>query len=233
MGNTIGRPAGRRLMVELVGPAGVGKSTLADAWSVWDEQAIVAPHLKFRSLRNASFLLAGAARIWRILLMSLATKPRLSRREITMMLHLNTWNQAMERRLPANARVILLDHGPLYMLASLREFGPGVTQTRRFREWWNERHKYWATTLDMVVFLDAPNEVLSQRINMRSTAHQVKGAGAQEAFEFLSRYRKEFTRLMSMVESNPAGPMLAIAQTHDRSTQEIMGDVLDMVERLE
>lgn len=228
----MGSTAGRKLMVELVGPAGGGKSTLAEALSFHMDQSVVAPHLKFRMLRNAHFTLTGALQLWPFLLMNLATTSRLSWRQIAMMLHLNTWNRALDRRMPADVRVILLDHGPLYMLASLRVFGPEVTRTRWFRNWWNKRLEYWAAKLDLVVFLDAPNELLSQRINRRSTAHRIKGAGERDAFEFLNRYREGFIELLSLVESNPAGPLLLVAQTVDKSTQEMMTEVINELERL-
>jgi deoxyadenosine/deoxycytidine kinase len=113
------------------------------------------------------------------------------------MVHLNGWLRVLETERGDRCTVVLLDHGPIYMLASLREFALSVRQNEVFRSWWDERLAHWAYSLDLVVWLDASNEVLEERINRRDHPHLVKGRPQPEIHEFLTRYRSSFENTVS------------------------------------
>ena len=47
----------------------------------------------------------------------------------------------------------------------------------------------WATAMDMVIWLDAPNEVLAERVHTRNKWHAVKERSDEEAKNLLAHYR--------------------------------------------
>ena len=56
--------------------------------------------------------------------------------EMKSMAFLDAWLRAARRQRPTAAVTTVLDHGPVYRLARLREFGPAVTGSERFQRWW-------------------------------------------------------------------------------------------------
>ena len=54
----------------------------------------------------------------------------------------------------------------------------------------------WAQTLDVVIYLDASDDVLIERIRTRRQAHPVKDLPAEEVGRFLSAYRRAYERVI-------------------------------------
>ena len=102
--------------------------------------------------------------------MGLPTLPEghISREPIASVAILNGWSmtfsagRAKPARAPTDApRLILLDQGPLYMLAELH--GRGPLGLLRQTQWWDAMYTRWAGVLDGVVRLDADDAVLIPR----------------------------------------------------------------------
>lgn len=96
-----------------------------------------------------------------------------------------------------NGLVTLLDHGPIYRLAFLREFGPAITTSQVYKRWWAGLHDQWIATLDMIIWLDAPDAILLERIRARDQRHTIKEQSEQEACEELARYRTSFEQTIA------------------------------------
>ena len=84
------------------------------------------------------------------------------------------WHQVLKRRLSGNDSITVLDQGPIYRLVFMREFGPEFTNSNVYTRWRNSMLNQWAATLHIVIWLDAPDAVLFQRINSRTEEHRVK-----------------------------------------------------------
>jgi deoxyadenosine/deoxycytidine kinase len=122
-------------------------------------------------------------------------------------------------------KVIVLDHGPIYRLAFLREFGPAITTSPAYQRWWTDLLKQWIATIDMVIWLDAPDAVLLERIRARDSWHAVKGKSDREACEILRRYRAAFEQ--TFAEFLAARPVTALHyDTSRQSTEEIADETL-------
>jgi thymidylate kinase len=67
--------------------------------------------------------------------------------------------------------VLLFDQGPVYTMALLRQMAPRVDEPSRWQQWWEEKMFIWAKALDVVILLDAPDDVLLQRIRERPKRH--------------------------------------------------------------
>lgn len=188
----------RPLFVELVGPAGAGKTTLAHALQQKNQEVRRAPKPSYRFGRSVSFFVRNAVPLMPVFFGQRSKDGWLTWREIWWMTYLNGWDQVLGRQRSGDGTLYLLDHGPVYMLTSLLEFGPGSIQGQSFREWWDRRLKAWALLLDVLVWLDAPNAVLANRINARNSWHVIKEAPEQEMSEFLTRYRSAFERVIAL-----------------------------------
>ena len=95
--------------------------------------------------------------------------------------------------------LLVLDHGPVFRLASLSAFGPPMAGTRPFDRWWTGLARDWGRLLDVVVYLDAPDRVLLRRIEARARSHRIRGSSEDHAAEFLARYRAAYRHTLDAV----------------------------------
>lgn len=133
--------------------------------------------------------------------------------------------QVLKRQASNNGTVTILDHGPIYRLAYLRELGPELTTSQTYNSWWTSLLDQWAATLDMVIWLDAPNATLLERIRARNQWHTIKEKSEQEAYEYLSNYR-EF--LEKTIDESVADHQLTLLRfdTNRKSSAQIVDEVL-------
>ena len=144
------------------------------------------------------------------------------------MVYLKAWPRVLTQQAWNNGTVILLDHGQVFKLATLLAFGPDKLRCEDFEKWWNSMLKQWAYTLDTVIWLDAPDTLLVERINRRSQRHVVKGQSEQEAYGFLARYRASYEEIMAELRAN-GGPTLLQFNTSQASIEQIVDEVLATV----
>jgi shikimate kinase len=187
-----------RRVVEIVGPAGAGKTTLLRA--LQERQGGIISELLL-SRRLCTRILASDTVRW---LRPFVSRPNRGRwftwREIRSMIYLQGWHQSLLERNLSDV-VVIFDHGPIYRLALLREFGPNLTRSARFHGWWDMEVRQWASMLNLVIWLDAPNAILLQRINGRADNHRMKGRPKAEICDFLGRYRASYEFTMKKVLS--------------------------------
>ncbi len=203
-------------VIEVMGPAGAGKTSLVDAVRRLDPGVRTGVHAP----RAVWFALALA----RVLPSLPRWLPR-ARRERWF-----TWNEVksigfLEAWLPRVRRgsgtATLLDHGPLYRLARLAEFGPPVVGSPRFHRWWRR-----CLALDLVVVLDAPDAVLLERVDHRGHWY-LSAASPEERREFLRRYRGAFERILAAIGGG--GPAVLRLRSDEAEPDRLAGAVLDEV----
>jgi thymidylate kinase len=112
------------------------------------------------------------------------------------MVYLKGWPRVLRQQTGNNCSAIILDHGPIFKLATLNEFGPESLKSPELELWWQCMFKQWAGILDLVIWLDAPDRILRERINTRSQNHAIKGKSEQEASKFLKRYRTSYKQIL-------------------------------------
>lgn len=187
-------------VAELVGPAGVGKSSLALALTAADGRVVGVPPIPRRHhILRAPFLVGPA--------LQLALPHRAdTRKGLKRMLHVAAIRRYVDRHRSSDAgSVLLFDEGPVYYLARLRVYGGDYIESATVRRWWARTVGDWRRRLDVVVLLDAPDALLARRITVRPQAHGYKGAPLEQTRPFLRAYRDAYRDLINTlcVEGGP------------------------------
>lgn len=185
---------------ELAGPAGAGKTTLAETL-VRDRADVI---IGLPAGRTS--MLVGVTAAAPMLLRGRASESHgpWTAADLRSIGYLHAWRRhAAEQHRPGCAGVVLLDHGPTYRLASLR-LGEAATRapaplTAAFRQWWTRTAISWSGVLDAVVWLDAPDDVLVARIEDRDRFHRVRGRAATDVQGFLERYRDSYAAVLDLL----------------------------------
>jgi len=211
--------ASRPIVVELVGPAGVGKSALAER--------LLARHDVVRAsvwnLPRALLLESVVRSVPQLLRLCIVTRS-LPYEELKQIVRLNALRLFVRRRV-AGARVVVLDEGPVFALSWLRVFGHPRLQNGRAEPWWRATYAVWAVLLDRLVLLDAPEPVLTSRIRGRHKPADVFRQMADgEIRDLVARYRIAFERVLGGLARAGGPPPVMLATTE--TTPGRLGDAV-------
>jgi deoxyadenosine/deoxycytidine kinase len=213
------------LIVEIIGLAGTGKSTLSSALYLQSKKILASERLGVRKAKHRYFFIKQAL----LLLPTFLRLPRNGRwftnEEIKKMVYLNGWHRVLKRQGLNNNATILVDQGAIFKLATLYGFGPEKLKDQGFNKWWDQMFEQWASTLDMVVWLDGPDDILIERIISRDSSHLVKELSTQEARKFFSDYRSAYNYIIAKLTSIEDITVLRF-DTSYQSPEDIMAQVL-------
>lgn len=213
------------LIVELVGPAGAGKTTLSRVLSQHDEKIWVAADLELRKMKHMPIFVGNAPVLLPVLLRRFRHSRWFTWDEIKAIVYLKAWPRVLRQPATNDGTTILLDHGPIFKLATLHAFGPERLKSERFKNWWDTMFEQWASTLDLIIWLDTSDTDLMERINTRTQRHAVKGKPEQEASEFLARYRTSYEQILARLATY-GGPPLLQFDTSQASIEQIVDEVM-------
>jgi hypothetical protein len=191
-------------VVELAGPAGAGKTTVARALvgslpgarlgSPPGRLATARAVLTAVPVLQASRSLVAPERWW-------------SEAELRGVGYLLAWRRGLLEE--PDGAPLLLDHGPVFRLAMLVAGRPQALRHPVFGPWWWRTAKSWAALLDAVVVLDAPTDELIARIEARPRQHRVRGADPRDAARFVEAYRVAFDEVLRVV-SDEGTPVVRV-----------------------
>ncbi len=216
--------------IEIAGVAGSGKSTLArllcaDREDCWLDERI--------RLRKFGHLVRAAHSVPQLvpLLWAGAKERRLPDwAELKLLVYLMEWTRVLGRRQEDRLITTFLDQGPIYALARLGSGDPAPAATEVGGEWWRSRILQWAGSLDVIVWLDAPNDVLWRRLRERSQPHEVREQPEDVAFAYLDQYRESFVSVIDAVVAAGATDLRRY-DTSQWSAEQVASDVLQSVDR--
>jgi hypothetical protein len=225
---------GRGCVLELLGPAGAGKSAVCNALlarpgvsraSVW--------RLPRRLLLSrAPAALRDAAR-WRGHGRWRAAGAGSTIQVAKQILRLDALHASLEKR--REGGVLVLDEGPLFALAWLRVFAQArprddVAPAR----WWMAAIERCARAIDAVALLDAPDAVLASRIRARVKPHMVKNRSDAEIDRFTAEFRVAFARVLADLERAWCAigrpPRIAVLSTLQLEPVALAEQIFDLVD---
>ena len=214
--------------MELVGPAGAGKTTLSRALSRRSATIQVGSDIELRKLKYVPVFLRNILSLLPVLLHQRRLGRWLTWDEIKSLVYLKGWSVVLKQEAATGDATILLDHGPVFKLATLNEFGPEKLKTDGSEMWWKNMFKHWASTLNIVIWLDAPDLVLEKRINSRDQRHLVKGKTEAEVIHFLARYRTSYDQVLGKLKTY-GGPLLLQFDTSATPIEQVADEILSAI----
>jgi hypothetical protein len=129
-------------------------------------------------------------------------------------------SQAIVERASATPGVLLLDQGPLFTMLRLMEAAGVEAQGSRRERWWRRELSAWASTLDLAVVLDAPDDVLLERVRARAKPHDLKEHSWPDARKELARWRALLEDLIADLQAHGDVKVLRI-DTGEKSMVEV------------
>jgi broad-specificity NMP kinase len=204
------------LLVELTGPAGVGKTTLSrallgrggvESGSIWGlpvhsllgNGLRLMPSLLDRCISSRSLLWGESRHIVRL--------------------------ETLHRKLTSGSaplRVVLFDEGPVFALAWLRGFGHEVMRSKASEAWWQTTLRNWAGVMDAVVVVEANDALLARRIRSRPHDHEVKEFSDPEIVAWMARFREALSWVLSRLTAEGGPAVLRV--TTDREPPEMLAE---------
>lgn len=214
-------------VVEIIGPAGAGKTTLGRV--LRQRHKDIQLDIPVSKFRKFPFLVSTYVSMLPTYLRQYRHSRWFNWRETRSMVYLKAVHHIFRNRTSDNSGIIVLDHGPIYRLTTLCEFGPELTTSQLYTAWWAELFSQWAAMLDMIIWLDAPDETLWKRIHNRRRWHMVKDGSEQEAYDFLRRYRRVMERLITQSVNEYHVALLSF-NTDQKSVEQIADDILATID---
>ena len=213
-------------IVEIVGPAGAGKTTLCNVLRHGSEFIQLSNFPDVRKISAAPFFIWNGLQILPTFLnLSPGKSRKLTRREFAWLSILYGWSGILKKELQDN-QVIILDQGPVYLMTETIEFGPNYLRDQKADTFWQDLYSRWAGTLDTIVWLDASDDHLLKRIRSRNKEHVIKNESVESTFEFLARYRKAYEQIITNLSLNHLGLKVLRFDTSQKSPQEIANQLL-------
>lgn len=206
------------LIVELAGPAGAGKTALRRAVG---RNPRVCTGVRIDRFRMLPILAFTAVRLTPIALGLLVRRRGHAWSGLVHLMRLRTLPRIIaEVAARGDCDVILLDEGPVFSLGRLSVFQEADRGEGALARAWQVELDRWRALLDAVIWIDAPDAVLSERIRTRPKGHRIKDGTDTEMAGFLGRYRSAYHAIrerlaaggrVSMVELETKGLAVEVA----------------------
>ena len=174
-------------VVEIVGPAGSGKTTLATELATRPGVRTLSS-ISPAETRSRRLLAAGRA----LPIVLRLIRRRTTRRQIAWAARLVALDSLVRR---ADGGILVLDQGPVYTLSRLLAARPELAGS----SWAQGQIENWALLLDGVVAVDASDDELAARIKSRPKGHAVKAAPTDEAIAAVQAQRIELAAMVAAV----------------------------------
>ncbi len=185
----------RPLIVELVGPAGAGKTAMLRA--LGRRHNGIRAGLSIDRARHFPALTRHAVALLPTWIEVVRDDRRSMWPVMVHLMRLRILPTVLARESARGPAAVVLDEGPLFSLARLSVFQRAHESRTRLGRAWQEQLDRWMTLLDVVIWLDAPDAVLVERIRNRFKPHMIRDDPEHAMREFLGRYRHVYEDIRS------------------------------------
>jgi hypothetical protein len=199
--------------------AGAGKSTLTHLLCQGEADCSCADFIHARTPGHLAYVAHSLPRLLPILTANLRPRSHLSWKEFKLLVYVSEWHRFLDRKPEYDHGCTLLDQGPIYALVRLRAESKG-TSVPAFERWWNQMIELWAHQLSAIIWLDAADQVIWDRINERGQGHRTRGAPLDVGRRFLTTYRRLFEVVLDRV-SRLGGPEILRFDTSEMGSDQI------------
>jgi hypothetical protein len=114
----------------------------------------------------------------------------------------------------------------VFALAWLRGFGHVTFRQSPSDVWWRAAICDWASLMDVVVVVDAPDRVLAERIRTRAHDHEVKGFSDEEIERWMARFRDALQWVLDEMAEH-GGPLVVRLSSKDERAEEMAERLLE------
>jgi len=196
------------IVAEIAGPSGAGKSTVSALLNGADQNVVAG--LTVWKLPRFS-LAASGIRSMPDITRLIMERRRIDEHELKQVVRMHAFGRQMRPRATSGGHAaVFFDEGVVFALAKLRADISVANMSRAMRRWEAKMIEEWGKVLDLVVWIDAPNDVLLDRIKMRAKDHRMKDKPEAEVFGFLENYRAAYSAILTELQSNGKTRVLRI-----------------------
>ena len=142
---------------------------------------------------------------------------------------LDAWLPYIRQSISTNQNIAVLDPGSVYWLTKLRGFGLKTMGQSLYQSWWESKFKQWSSALDVIIWLDAPEELCLQRILARKEWHHAKYMEANDVLERFRGLRKSYEQIINRMASKGSKKIFYF-RTDQVSTDQIIDQIISEVD---
>jgi shikimate kinase len=213
----------RPFVLELLGPAGAGKSSLLRTLARRDPD--ICTEICFREIKNIPIVMLNALALAPALVGAYRDHRKPEWCDIKQIARMKAYYPLLGREGSRSYRAVILDEGPIFLLTWLHAFGQDRLKSQVIEKLSQNALDRWAKKMDAIIWLDAPNAVLARRIRERRKPHRVKGETEKEIHKFLSHYRVSYELIISKLTAD-RGPKVIRFNTEQSSLDQIADEVM-------
>lgn len=211
----------RPFLIELMGLPGTGKSSLLEALCNRNNRIASRPILSRGA--HATVLAGELVKVLAMLVRRRALGRQWSPERLVMTAYLRALPRVLEGPRAPDRDAVVFDQGPIFSLTR------PVLLDERLRDWWDSTFAAWRSLLDAVVWLEAPDAILLERINARPKPHRFKGGADGAALDMLAQNRAAYDFALSRLEAPGRSPAILRFDTSRQPAEEIAEAILTVI----
>lgn len=216
----------RPRIIELVGLAGTGKSTLAKSMRRRNNEIRIFPLPQNRLFWS----LIKRSGLWLPLWLQRHHLPkRFTKEELLSTGCIDAWLPYLHSKTSTSSNIGLLDPGSVYWLTKLQVIGSKMNEQSAYRRWWEDKFEQWSSALDVIIWLDAPEELCLQRVLAREEWHHAKHMKADDVLNRFRGLRKSYEQIISRMVSRQPKKVFCF-RTDQISTEEMVEQIFSEVD---